>query len=107
MKKVWNIGKQHRAIPLPIAVWGHILYINSNYFIGWRPQWRNIEFDERLKKKKIYPKAFPFQNLPTLQTFLFWFLVARGDRLGGRMGMQKKENFKWADFKKLFSQRYI
>lgn len=48
---------QHRAIPLPIAVLGHILYINGNYFIGWRPQWRNIEFAERDVKITILSQS--------------------------------------------------
>lgn len=72
---------QHRAIPLPIAVLGRILYIKSNYFIGWGPQWRNIGFDERDFKIKILSPSICFSKLcqhyrPSY--FGFWCLGVRG-----------------------------
>lgn len=76
---------QHRAIPLPIAVLGHILYIKSNYFIGWRPQWRNIEFDERDFKIKLLSQSICFSKVcqhyrPSY--FVFWWTGVRGERWG-------------------------
>lgn len=104
VKKVWNIGMQPKAIPLPIAVLGHILYINNNYFIGWRPQWRNIAFDERDFKIKILSQSICFCKLcqhhgPSY--FFFFFLVAKGEGLG----VQKKQRkLRVSRFLKLFSQ---
>lgn len=97
---------QPKAIPLPIAVLGHILYINNNYFIGWKPQWRNIEFDERDFKIKILSQSICFCKLcqhhgPSYFFFFFFFLVAKGEGLG----VQKKQRkFRVSRFLKLFSQ---
>lgn len=82
---------QHRAIPLPIAVLGHILYIKSNYFIGWRPQWRNIEFDERDFKIKILSQSICFSKLSQHYNYLILSLGGRGEEPGSRVKVQKKQ----------------
>ena len=92
VKKVWNTRMQHRAIPLPIAVLGHILYIKSNYFIGWRPQWRNIEFDERDFKIKILSQStWKLCQHSRLFYFGLWWPGVRGVGVGWEC-RRKKEN---------------
>lgn len=103
VKKVWNIGMQHRAIPLPIAVLGHILYIKSNYFIGWRPQWRNTEFDERDFKIKILSQSICFSKLcqhyrPSY--FVFWWQGVKSVVWGECAGKKRRVS----RFLKPFSQ---